>query len=59
MASLCEKKMQSRFKMADFLLHLEYGSKRLFFISGDVTSANQIPYIYVKFKGGGFDFEVF
>ena len=39
--------------MADFLLDLGYGSKRLFLKSGDGTSECQISDMYVKFKGGG------
>ena len=43
--------------MADFLLGLGYEAHMLFCKSGYVTSAYQISFIYVKFKGGGFDFE--
>ena len=45
--------------MADFLLDLGYGSERLFFQSEDVTSAYQVSYIYIKFKGWGSDFNIF
>ena len=44
--------------MGDFLLDLEHGSKRLFFKSGHDTYAYKILFIYVKFKGGGFNFEI-
>ena len=33
--------------------------KKAFLMSGDVTSAYQILYIYIKFKGKGFDFKIF
>lgn len=45
--------------MADILLDLGYDSKRLLLKSGDVSSAYQISYIYVKVQDGGFDFEIF
>jgi len=43
--------------MADFLLDLGYSSKRLICKSGQITYAYQISFIYVKVKGGGFNFE--
>ena len=52
-------KLQSKFKMADFLLDLGYGSKRLLCASGLDTFAYQISFIYVKFENGGFDLEIF
>ena len=50
-------KFHSKFKMADFLLGLGYGSKRLFCTSWPDTCVYQISLIYVKVKGGGIDFE--
>ena len=49
----------SNFKMADFLLGLQYVSKRLFCTPWPDTSMYQISFIYVKVKGGGIDFEKF
>ena len=49
------QKLHSKFNMADFLLGLGYGTHRLLSKPGDVTSAYQMSFIYVKFKRGGFD----
>lgn len=39
------QKLHSNFKMADFLLDLVYGSKRLFCMSGPDTCSHRISYM--------------
>ena len=50
-------KLHSKYKMADFLFELGYGSKWLFCTSWPDTCAYQISFMYVKVKGGNIDFE--